>query len=139
MKKRKILGMLCALSISVMAGVPVCAANTGDMPLPNKLIGFSYSQAAITLERPKSDASSNYVQNTSGFDLWVESRTPSGKNLTVNGHAIVPTAKRRVRNNIYESGYRSCKLWINTTKSGTTGYLTGGWSPDCAGDYPAAN
>jgi hypothetical protein len=89
--------------------------------------------------RAKDDASSHYIHNTSGFNLWVRSMTPGNTNRTINDHAIVPSAQRRVRNTIKENGGSSCKLNITTATSGTTGNLTGVWSPDCAGSYPAAN
>ena len=47
--------------------------------------------------------------------------------------------KGELENTIKESGYSYCKLGITSAKSSVSGRVSGKWSPDCAGSYPAAN
>lgn len=127
------------LSATAMVSLPVFADETSDTQLPTTKIGFSFTQAANTGFRPKTNTTSHYIKNTSGFNLWVRSMNSGGTNLTVNDHAIVPVAERFIRNLVYEKGNRNCKLNVTTAVSGTTGTLRGLWSPDSVGSYPNAN
>lgn len=131
------LGMAIALSIPVFAdeAMPMSAM---DSKFPTQFI--SYSKSYNSVIRTKEDASYNYVNNTSGFNLWVITKAGSDKsNQTKNGHAVVPSGEWFIANYVYENGYRSCLLNVTTATSGTSGYLKGKWSPDSVGSYPVAN
>lgn len=139
-KKQLIAGFMTTVISIGMFSTSAFAANNKDSALPTDIVGYSYHTAAFTELREKTNTSSHYVYNTAGFDFWINSLTPDETNLTVNRYAIVPSGtKRRVRNYIYEEGYRFCKLSINSSRSSVTGMVQGFWSPDCVGDYPAAN
>lgn len=145
MKTLKILASVLAISLfaSLAMSFPASAAETKDTYFPEITIGYARGTGHNTITRPKTNTSSNYVHNKSGFNLNIVTRNSAGGNYTVGGNAIVPTAQRRIRTTIYESGYRSCYLDINTVYSGTSGILKGVWSPDCTDyamkNYPAAN
>lgn len=138
--KKKSLGWVlsCIVCLSMILSVSALAAETRDEELPNKKIEFSYNTAAQTRVRNKTNATSHYIYNKSGFNIWVRSLV-GNVNTTLRGHAIIPTAERFIYNNVYERGYRSCRLDITTATSGTTGILRGVWSPDSVGNYPVAN
>lgn len=137
--RKKLLTLMLVLSATFATAMPVSAKNNNDINFPTKKIGFSSSQAFHTGYAAKEDKSSHYIKNTSGFNLLVISQAPGGRNCTNKNRAIIPTAERFIYNQIYEWGYRSCRLKITTANSGTSGYLKGCWSPDSVGNYPVAN
>ena len=138
--KKKFLTTVLAASILVMANVPIYAKNNSDTTLPEKFVGYAYSQAANTGVRDKTDDSYHYIWNQSGFNLWVQSMDSAGKkNLTTHNHAVVRKGQYFISNQVYEKGYRKCKLNITTAESGISGYVKGFWSPDSVGHYPVAN
>ena len=138
--KKKLLTTILAASTLVMASVPAYAKNNADTKLPEKFIGYAYSQAANTGVRAKEDSTYHYIWNQSGFSLWVRSMDSTGKkNLTTKDHAVIREGRYFISNQVYEKGYRKCKLNITTATAGTSGYLKGFWSPDSVGHYPVAN
>lgn len=139
MRKLKVMSLILALCATTSMSIPVHAANTGDTALPPKKIGFTVSSGAYTGLRAKQNTTSHYIKNTSRINLWIISMNSNYENLTVNYKAIVPPAERFIRNYVFERGNRECKLNITTTVNGTTGLLSGWWSPDSVGSYPNAN
>ncbi len=136
--KKKLISLGLVLGVTLVTSVTT-HANNSDTSLPYVKVGFQFSQAKATPVRAKDNYTSHYIKNTSGFNLWVQSQTSSGINKTHNGHAIIPVAERFIYNNIKEDKYHSCKLSITTATSGTSGYISGLWSPDSVGSYPVAN
>lgn len=137
---KRFLIALSMFGLVIATESPVFANNCSDTDLPYKEVAFNFSSEAYTNLRQKQDTTSHYVKNDSGFDLWIRSFTSTDLNKTVGGHAIVPSGtKRRGRNTIKESGYGYCKLGITSSKSSVSGMVKGKWSPDCAGNYTAAN
>lgn len=137
---KRFLIALSMFGLVIATELPVFANNCSDADLPNKEVSFNLDSEACTYLRQKQDTTSHYVKNVSGFDLWIRSLTSTGLNKTVGGYAIVPSGtKRRVRNTIKESGYDYCKLGITSAKNSVSGRAKGKWSPDCAGNYTAAN
>lgn len=139
MKKHRnfLVGTIATICLTTVMPFSVLAGNIGDSKLPEKFI--SYTGWADTSYRNKNDYTSHYIMNNSGFDLWVISQNVDKKNLTVRGHAIVRGGEWFIYNKIKEKGFNSCRLHISTATSGTSGKLSGKWSPDSVGNYPVAN
>ncbi len=118
--------------------VPVCANNNKDTQFPRKYVAFtSYAYTGV---RGKTDNSSHYVYNKSGFAIYVHSLDANKKDHTVNNVAAIPAGKERfVRNNIYEHKKYECMLQLSTMRMQDDGTLKGVWSPDSVGNYPYAN
>ena len=142
-KVKKLMSGILAMGMAIALSIPVAA----DEAMPMSAIDFkfparfiSYSNSYNSVIRSKEDVSYNYVNNTSGFDLWVVTKAGTDKsNQTKNGHAIVPRGAWFIANYVYENGYRSCFLNVTTATSGTSGTLRGEGSPDSVGSYPVAN
>lgn len=136
--KRKLLTLCAVLCTATLMTTPVLANNCADSVMPTKYIG--YTTYANTEYRTKTDATSHYIKNSCGFELWVNSRTTDNTECAINGHAIVPSSGEYfVRNLVSEKGYHSCRLMLSTSKSGIQGPLRGVWSPDSVGNYPCVN
>lgn len=136
--KKKCLPLLMAATIGCTS-LTSLAANTGDTNFPIKAIGFQYSAAAQTQLRDKQDKTSHYVYNMSGFNLWIRSLASNNVNCTYKEYAIVQPGEWFIWNTVRENGYTQCKLDITTAQAGSTGILSGKWSPDSVGSYPVAN
>lgn len=146
MRKTKwLMGSLLSLVLVVALEVPAFAKEPEtrtieDSTFPTRFIGYSTSSGYNTILRGKDDKSYHYIMNTSGFNLWVISKAGRDKsNQTIGGHAIVPNGEWFIANLIKERGYSTCYLNITTATSGTSGYLSGKWSPDSVGNYPVVN
>lgn len=146
MIRKKVLAMLTAGLMTMGAlATPVMAANTTDTSFYFTVTNsYKYTSA-----REKTDTSSTYVKlervpvtyvycdvqgyrpsDSTGTNIWVD-ETVGGKAVTIS------VGQWRVRQNVYEHGGRSARLKFQRfTKDGIASGL---WSPDCAGDYPAAN
>ena len=64
---KKTIMALFMSGIIMTTGIPVLANNCRDTYLPSKVVSFSYSTSAYTELRDKTDASSHYIYNQSGF------------------------------------------------------------------------
>lgn len=126
------MGLVASLSLPVFA-------SAHDSTIPHTFIGYSYSSGLNTDVRAKEDKTWNYVNNTSGFNLWVETHATDGSNQTKGGHAIVPTGQYFITNYVKETHHDYCYLNITTANQGTSGWLSGAWSPDSVGSYPVVN
>lgn len=98
--------------------------------------------------RDKDNSSSVYVQNVSDYyyswvtvygrisgdntDYEVDYNPATGQTLTTHDVTIPARSQRRVRQFVYENGYRLAKVVFSGSGSGW-------WSPDCEGTYPYAN
>lgn len=146
MKRKKwLLGSILTMAIVMSLSVPALANNqesrsSSDSTFPSPFIGYAITSGYKTGLREKENDSYHYIKNTSGFNLWVISEGyPGYKNVTNGGHAIVPNGEYFITNFVSEKGYSKCRLNITTASSGTSGYLTGAWSPDSVGSYPVVN
>lgn len=142
--KKKFLTIMLICFVSMTSFITVSANNQDDTKLPGEHI--TYYLCAKTGYRGKTDDSSVYVDNRSGFSIDVRTfgamnnnYSTEGVNCTYHNYAIVPSAKRLIHNLIYENGYYYCRLKVYTANNGTSGTLKGYWSPDSVGTYPYAN
>lgn len=147
MIRKKVLAMLTAGLMTMGAlATPVMAANTTDTSFYFTVTN-SYKYTAA---REKTNTSSTYVKlerapasyvycdvqgyrpinDSYGSNVWMD-ETVGGKAVTLS------VGQWRVRQNVYEHGGRSARLKFQ--RFTIEGIASGLWSPDCAGDYPAAN
>lgn len=144
MKIRKWLTSVLLTMVATMCfSIPAFAneavtRDASDSKIPNQFIG--YTSGVNTSIRNKDDDSWHYIYNTSGFRLWVVSRSnPDNVNRTRGSKAIVDNGEFFITNYVWESGNRACHLNITSANSGTSGFASGWWSPDSVGSYPVVN
>lgn len=150
MKKRKA-AILMALMMVGMSATNVNAATVKNVPdYADKPISFYVDQVRSTSNYTKGTDSSVYLHVTdAGIDFvkvqaygyinsaWV--------NKTVGTTATVPTgpydsAKRRIRAGILEANnYNATTVHLTFPVNAVDTRVVGKWSPDCKGNYPAAN
>lgn len=142
----KVVSIVTTLAIALgISAVPTCA-SVKDTTFKSTFL--AYTQYYNTISREKEDSTSVYMKNTSGMTLWVYTNggtKPSGTptltdtGTTIGGHANVKVGEYKIRNYVYEKGYKKVYLNLSTATSGVSGYLNGKWSPDSVGTYPSAN
>lgn len=138
MIKRRLAAGLIVLSLSVMNVCTVFANNHTDRKIPKQYV--SSSHWATTDYADKQDATSHYIYNACGLRVRVVSYAQNGANCTNNSYAVISAnSKRFIFNSVWEDGYRNCRLSIRADVSGSSGNVTGWWSPDSIGSYPVAN
>lgn len=133
------MSIVAAATLSLgMAGSISANASTSD----------TYWSSGNSYTRDKDNDSSVYVQNVSDYyyswvtvygrksgdntDYEVSYNPATGQSLTTHDVTIPARSQRRVRQFVYERGYRLVKVVFSGSGSGW-------WSPDCAGTYTYAN
>lgn len=136
---KKLMSIIGAATLSLGMAVSISAnASTSETPW---ISGSSYI-------RDKDSSSSVYVQNVSDYyyswvtvygrksrdntDYEVNYNPATGQTLTTHDVTIPARSQRRVRQFVYERGYRQAKVVFSGSGSGW-------WSPDCDGSYTFAN
>lgn len=148
---KKIFALIISL-VMMLSMFSVCsvAGNIEDTEFKFKLPKEGYYKV-INAGRRKLDNTSAYVHYYSsnvgkvyfsihGYNSSKYSNIASLTNCTIDESAIIyPGQKRRIRQYVYELGYKYAFLGgAPSTNRGETS-INGVWSPDCAGNYPAAN
>lgn len=142
-KIKRLVGVILAMAMIMSFSIPVFASepetrSSVDSTIPRTFIG--YSSGLDTGTRYKEDYSYIYISNTAGFNLKVVAKaTVNNSNQTRGKYAIVPIGEYFITNSVRENGYDRCFLNIKTATVGTSGYVTGKWSPDSVGSYPVVN
>lgn len=143
MRKRKWLAsILLAMVVTMSLNIPVFADEPVTIDASNSTIRRTfagYTSGFNTNLRRKDDDSYHYINNTSGFYLGVVSKASDDSNCTRNGRAVVTVGEYFITNYVKENGKNYCRLYITAAYSGTSGYVTGEWSPDSVGSYPIVN
>ena len=153
MKKKKLLGVMAALALTVISlgngMVHTYAANGNYTDRAYKFNLMMVQQ--YTEKQIKYTSSSVYcaVSSSPTAYLSVSAQGEYGTswvNKTVGGWATVPAgtpsapAKRRIRASLLEANnYQALNVRLYFMANGKDGWVTGVWSPDCLGDYPAVN
>lgn len=81
-KVKKLMSGILAMGMAIALSIPVAAdeampMSAIDSKFPAQFI--SYSKSYNSVIRSKEDVSYNYVNNTSGFDLWVVTKAGTDK------------------------------------------------------------
>lgn len=135
------------------------AANTTDTPFGFSIAGVGYTEMDNTQSREKTNSSSVYLNCQYGTNPYVRVKalgattakgTPTTGGSTywtnctyVAGIGIVEyvycgigkDAKYAIQSLIYENGFRHAKLAFNSVNLINREFISGVWSPDCAGTY----
>lgn len=145
--KRIILLIACIATFITMLST-TCFASTTNESYFFQLPREGYYTVLNKGER-KEDRSSSYVYYRSPAEGGVyysihgypkENFDTQPTNCTIGDSAIMyPGQKRRIRQYVYEWGYRYAFIGGAPTAGRGNTYVFGYWSPDCAGNYPAAN
>ncbi len=154
MKKRKLLGVMAALTLTVISlGNGIAHTYAANPDYKDEKFSFFVDGApnAIT-PRMKGTSSSVYVKisNAPGDFASVQAQGWIGNrwlNKTVGTTARVPRSPEipsatgyRVRASLLESNnYNATSVRLYFPDTSPSGTVQGLWSPDCLGNYPAVN
>lgn len=136
--------LAAALSVSLFGGMTVKAAGDYEDKPFSFYIDGSGQYRDETANYAKYNTSSIYVYLTdteTGY-ARVEGRGFIGgrwSNETVGGVATLTLGQQRVRTNIVEHGGSGTQTKLHFNYYMSHSVNVGCWSPDCAGNYPAAN
>ena len=130
-----------ALMLSSAFAMPASAAN-----IKNTTWNFnieSTRRTYTTALREKTNSSSVYVKYSDGTvtSLVCDALNSEGDSMcgTYGAGRIYKGNKGRLRQFVYENGFRWCKLKLTCDAPENDGGAGGAWSPDCAGVYPNLN
>ena len=142
---------VCLLAIMLVSTfcVSAYAANTTDTGFAFYIAGVGYTEMPDASARKKEDSSAVYLYYTEGTNDYVRTRTLGASSSSGPWHNMtyIPSQglvsyvncyrgqRYSIHNYIYESGYRWAKLAFNSTNIINSEYISGVWSPDCAGVY----
>lgn len=144
-----LVGLLAAVGIAAAMPTAPAMAEPDNGIRPYSSVDTSYyfefhyfGEQCNTAPRDKDNDTAVYilVDNMTIYDvhLYADAVWGSGwENMTAGGYAyLVDPGPWRIRNWIYENGYRSARLRGMASESGVLGGL---WSPDCDGQWPYLN